>query len=131
MTLEFIRPAIFYWAGLPAWNYIQQLWVNTGCSPEDRPEAIDDREGWREKVYDDDDDIQPTFTKKRKHLFFSWKLIFPLILIMLYYRCVYIWNIYLCRGLCACVCACVCVCVCAFISSVQSLEAIKRTYEEW
>ena len=29
---------------------IQQLCADTGCSPEDLPEAMDDREGWRERV---------------------------------------------------------------------------------
>ena len=33
-------------------TYIKQLYADTGCSPEDLPEAIDDREGWREKVRD-------------------------------------------------------------------------------
>ena len=28
----------------PARTYIQQLCVDTGCSPEDLPEAMDDRE---------------------------------------------------------------------------------------
>ena len=37
-------------AGCPAWTYIQQLCANTGCSPEDLPKAMDDREGWRERV---------------------------------------------------------------------------------
>ena len=33
-------------------TYIQQLWVDTGCSPEDLPEAMEDREEWREsQVY--------------------------------------------------------------------------------
>ena len=32
-------------AGRPARTYIQQLCADTGCSPEDRPEAIDDTEG--------------------------------------------------------------------------------------
>ena len=36
----------------PARTYIQQLCVNIGCSPEDPPEAMDDREGWRERVRD-------------------------------------------------------------------------------
>ena len=47
-------------AGQPAWIYIQQLCANTRGSPEDLPEAIDDREGWRERVRDmaqHDDDI--------------------------------------------------------------------------
>ena len=37
-------------AGQTAWTYIQRLCANTGCSPEDLPEAMDDREGWRERV---------------------------------------------------------------------------------
>ena len=37
-------------AGWPAWTYIQQLWVDMECSLEDRPEVMDDREGWRERV---------------------------------------------------------------------------------
>ena len=45
-------------------TYIQQLYEDTGCSPEDLPEAMNDREKWRERVRDivlparhDDDDI--------------------------------------------------------------------------
>ena len=53
-------------AGRTARTYIQQLFADTGCSPEDLPEAMDNREGgeigsgrsllmaWRD---DDDDDI--------------------------------------------------------------------------
>ena len=32
-------------AGRPARTYIQQLYADTGCSPEDLPEAMDDRRG--------------------------------------------------------------------------------------
>ena len=39
-------------AGRPAWTYIQQLCEDTGCSPEDLPEAMNDREEWRERVRD-------------------------------------------------------------------------------
>ena len=39
-------------AGRTARIYIQQVSANTGCSPEDLPEAMDDRGGWREKVRD-------------------------------------------------------------------------------
>ena len=39
-------------AGRPARTYIQQFCENTGCSPEDLPEAIKDREKWRERVKD-------------------------------------------------------------------------------
>ena len=36
-------------AGRPARTYIQQLCEDTGCSPEDLPEAMNDREKWREE----------------------------------------------------------------------------------
>ena len=39
-------------AGRPARTYIQQLCADTGCSPEDLPEAMDNREGWRERIKD-------------------------------------------------------------------------------
>ena len=38
--------------GQPARTYIQQLCEDTGCSPEDQPEAMNDREKWRESVRD-------------------------------------------------------------------------------
>ena len=31
-------------------TYIQQLCEDTGCSPEDLPEEMNDREKWRERV---------------------------------------------------------------------------------
>ena len=37
-------------AGRPARTYIQQLCEDTGCSPEDMPEAMNDREKWWERV---------------------------------------------------------------------------------
>ena len=39
-------------AGRPARTYIQQLCEDTGCSPEDQPEAMNDGEKWRERVRD-------------------------------------------------------------------------------
>ena len=39
-------------AGRPAWTYIQQLCEDTGCSPENMPEAMNDREKWLERVGD-------------------------------------------------------------------------------
>ena len=39
-------------AGRPARTYIQQLCEDTGCCPEDLPRAMNDREGWRERVRD-------------------------------------------------------------------------------
>ena len=39
-------------AGRPARTYIQQLCDDTGCNPEDLPEAMNDREKWRERVRD-------------------------------------------------------------------------------
>ena len=39
-------------AGRPARTYIQQLCEDTGCCLEDLPEAMTDREKWRERVRD-------------------------------------------------------------------------------
>ena len=39
-------------AGRPAQTYIQQLCEDTGCNPEDLPEAMNDSEKWRERVRD-------------------------------------------------------------------------------
>ena len=39
-------------AGRPARTYIQQLCDDTGCYPEDLPEAMNDRKKWRERIRD-------------------------------------------------------------------------------
>ena len=39
-------------AGRPARTYIQQLCEDMKCSPEDLPEAMNDREKWRERIRD-------------------------------------------------------------------------------
>ena len=39
-------------AGRPARTYIQQLCEDTGCCPDDLPEAMNDREKWRGRVRD-------------------------------------------------------------------------------
>ena len=39
-------------AGRLSRTYIQQLCEDTGCSPEDLPEVMNDREKWRERVRD-------------------------------------------------------------------------------
>ena len=66
IDLAFMQPFISYisdvllWtptygrakAGRPARTYIQQLCEDTGCSPEDLPEAMNYREKWRERVRD-------------------------------------------------------------------------------
>ena len=39
-------------AGRPARTYIQLLCVDTGCSPEDLPEVMDNRQGWEKRVMD-------------------------------------------------------------------------------
>ena len=36
----------------PARTYVQQLCEDTGCSPEDLSEAMNDKEKWRERVRD-------------------------------------------------------------------------------
>ena len=39
-------------AGRPARTYIQQLFEDMGCGAEDLPEVMNDREKWRERVWD-------------------------------------------------------------------------------
>ena len=39
-------------AGQPIRTYIHQLCEDTGCCPEDLPEAVNDREKWRQRVRD-------------------------------------------------------------------------------
>ena len=39
-------------AGRPARTYMQHLCEDTGCSPEDLPETMNDREKWRKRVRD-------------------------------------------------------------------------------
>ena len=39
-------------AGRPARTYTEELCEDTGCNPEDRPEAMNYREKWRERVRD-------------------------------------------------------------------------------
>ena len=38
--------------GRPARTYIQRLCKDTGCSPEDLPETMNDKKKWRERVRD-------------------------------------------------------------------------------
>ncbi len=33
-------------------TYVEQLCVDTGCSPEDLPEVMDDGDEWQERVKD-------------------------------------------------------------------------------
>ena len=57
---KYISPIVLLWtpthgqakAGRPARTYIQQLCEDTGCNAEDLPEAMNDREKWREMVTD-------------------------------------------------------------------------------
>ena len=65
-------------AGRPARTYIQQLCADMGCNPEDLPEAMDDREGWRERVRDiraDDVMIPKLFPTIYFPLSWIWHLI--------------------------------------------------------
>ena len=62
-------------AGRPARTFIQQLCDDTGCSPEDLPKAMNDRETWRERVrisvlaarHDDDEE-------KTAHQIIEWNV---------------------------------------------------------
>ena len=61
-------------AGRPARTYIQQLCEDTGYCPEDLPEAMNDREKWRERARD----IRATSTS----WWWWWSLAWVLILIV-------------------------------------------------
>ena len=39
-------------AGRPARTYIQQFCGDMGCNPEDQPDAMNNREEWRERIGD-------------------------------------------------------------------------------
>ena len=60
LSLSYLISDVLLWtpsygrakAGRPARTYIQQLCEDTGCGPEDLPEAMNDREKWRERVRD-------------------------------------------------------------------------------
>ena len=59
----------------PARTYIQQLWEDTGCSPEDLPEAMNDREKWRERVRDICATSMTTIKNETHKIF--WNFVIP------------------------------------------------------
>ncbi len=70
------------------------MWGSIGCNPEDLPEAMNDREKWREMVRD----IRAGNT--------TW------------------WWWYICVCVCVCVCVRVCVCVLIFLSVCNACEFV-------
>ena len=75
-------------AGWPDRTYIQQLCDDTGCNPEDLPEAMNDRETWRERVRD----IRASRTTR---CWWSYIYIYIYIYIYVYiyiYMCVCVWT---------------------------------------
>ena len=67
----------------PALTYIQQICKDTGCSPEDLAEAMNNREEWRERVTDiraggtqDDDDDKFQSQSKTPSLSLRSELLF-------------------------------------------------------
>ena len=87
-------------AGRPARTYIQQLCEDTGCSPEDLPEAINDREKWRERVRD----IRVSGTT----WWWWW----------------WWWYIWLYK-----MCVCVCVCVCVKDRDVGKIDHVCKSID--
>ena len=59
-------------AGRPARTYVQQLCEDSGCSPEDLPEAMDDREKWWERVRD----IRAVFIQRHTNVRIWHKAVF-------------------------------------------------------
>ena len=89
-------------AGRPARTYIQQLCEDTGCCPEDLPEAMNEREKWWERVKE----IRATSTTWWRWWWYN--IIFYIIM-----------NVCVCIRVCVCMCVYVCmyvsVCVCVMI----------------
>ena len=85
-------------AGRPARTYIQQLCEDTGRSPEDLPEAMNDREKWREGQ--------------------GYPCLRHVMMMMIYI------YIYIC--VCVCVCVCVRVCVCVSFVPLRTLIQVKK-----
>ena len=79
-------------AGRPARTYIHQLSEDKGCSPEDLPEAMTDRETWWERVKD----IRASGMTR----WWGW---------WWWYIYIYIYRVCVCARVCVCVCVCVCV----------------------
>ena len=81
-------------AGRPAKPYIQQLCTDTGRSLEDQPEAMDDIEGWRERVREicagkcDMMMMLMTFSYNRTHSSISDIYIY----IYIYIYCLFLWS---------------------------------------
>ena len=69
-------------AGWPARTYIQQLCEDTGCSPEDLPEAKNDREKWRERARD----------IHASGMTWWWLLLLLLLLILVNWNHIIAWN---------------------------------------
>ena len=88
-------------AGRPARTYIQQLCEDTGCNPEDLPEAMNDREKCREMVKD----IRAGDTTWWWWWWWWWWFSYHFFRTLPIYIYIYIY-----------VCVCVCVCVCHPIS---------------
>ena len=97
--------------------YLQQLCANTGCSPEDLPGPMDDRDGWRERVREIHASME--WSREREEAPFPtprccsyWKKAIGLPLTTLGQLTIYMYiykHTYSCVGVCVCVCVCVCV----------------------
>ena len=85
-------------AGRPAWTYIQQLCEDTGCNPEDLPEAMNNREKWRERVRD-----------IRAGGMTWWWWWYGISTLLGYSLPILFMYIYIYIYICVCVCVCVCV----------------------
>ena len=110
----------------PARNYIQQLCVDTGCSPEDLPEAMNDREGWRERI----GDIRADGTTR---WWWWWWYIYLYISIYIYiYIFIYIQDsqhthTHTHTDICIYVCVNVSTCVCLLSWLLRYIRSINNT----
>ena len=124
-------------AGRPARTFIQQLCDDTGCNPEDLPEAMNDRETWRERVrdirasrtswwwwwsYDNHPTEKETFWRNRKNRNDIIKRIFTVELLITVF----------CEGVCVCVeyiCLLLCVVFYEIICLCRMINAPRGRFE--
>ena len=115
--------------GRPARTYIQQLCEDTGCNPEDLPEAMNDREKWRESVRD--------IRARGATWWWWWWCLMKFVLTKKCCQNIHIY-IYICVYVCVCVrtrvCAhvytCICQCVCLWMRKKKKIKERKRKHLE-
>ena len=98
-------------AGWPARTYIQQLCEDKGCSPGDRPEAMNYREEWQERVRD----IHASSTTS---WWWWWHVCIYVCMCLCVYICVCVLvSLLVCTSVCTYICMCIHMCQVTYSST--------------